>query len=85
MNFPIIHINGNSAQTLLEQYAEAFTSLSKALNDFAAIDFHGRDYYVGGDEYYDKALAERNEALVNIRAALSYVDKHTVYLADSVR
>jgi hypothetical protein len=60
---PLIHLNGNSGENLLEQYQDASEALSLALEKFLSIQFHPRDYYPLPEGSWDKALSERNRVL----------------------
>lgn len=46
MKFPTIHLNGTSADSLLEGWNEAYIEISEALRKLALVAPNGRDYYV---------------------------------------
>lgn len=71
---PIIHLNGNSKKALSEQYLEALRKLDNALDAMRGIDFHPRDYYVKGDEYFHQARAEREDAFKALKQTMNYVE-----------
>jgi len=59
---PIIHMNGTSANMLLEDYVTALASIRQARQDIGGIEFHSRDYYVKNGAW-QVAREERNEML----------------------
>lgn len=46
MKFPTIHLNGTSADSLLEGWEEAYLAINEAVRKLAEAAPNGRDYYV---------------------------------------
>jgi hypothetical protein len=68
---PIVHMNGTSALTLLEDNSNANLALYDAEEIIRSMEFHSRDYYpVAGA--WEQAVAERDVHLKAIRAAREY-------------
>ena len=85
---PLIHMNGNSRETLTNQYEKADFALMSARDWFNAIDFHSRDYYpLDADPYsyesYNKALAERHKMLEAFKTIQGYLEKHIAHLYET--
>ena len=83
---PLIHLNGNSRETLTEQYEKAVISLFAARDEFNQIDFHPRDYYPLDDDPYsnesfNEALTERLKILEAFTTIQNYLEKHLAHLA----
>lgn len=76
LTLPLFHMNGNSAQTLTRQYYDAYNKLQEFIDTFSGIDFHARDYYPLGDEAWDKARKERDEARKQINEVYKYLGIH---------
>lgn len=73
MMIPTIHMNGTSAASLQEGYADAYTAIGRAIETLAAAGPNGRDYYPQGPDAYEKARTEhdtRITALRNVQAEL---------------
>lgn len=45
MPLPIVHSNGTSRESLLEERREAYSKLNEALEALVAMSPNGRDYY----------------------------------------
>lgn len=73
---PVIHLNGNSRETLLKDYFQAYKAAKAALVAFMDIDFHARDYYVISDEAYGKAKEERFQHAEHLRDLIAYLEEH---------
>jgi hypothetical protein len=43
---PIVHSNGTSRDSLMEQYSEAAFAITKAMDALSKVETHDRDYYV---------------------------------------
>lgn len=63
MTFPTVHLNGTSAETLIEGYCAARTAVMAAQDALAQVEFNARDYYVKGPEAYPAARKEHTERL----------------------
>jgi hypothetical protein len=69
---PIVHFNGDSKQTLLDQWKKFHEALESALE--AVPETHGRNYYVKGDDSGLKARAILSPKLLQIAALKNLVE-----------
>jgi hypothetical protein len=70
---PTIHLNGTSAGSLAEQYADASAKVRDAIRSLEAIDVNGRDYYPQGNDAFGLAIIEhkaRIKKLIDVRDEL---------------
>ena len=79
---PLFHMNGNSVETLTRQYYNAFTKLQEFVDTFSGVDFHPRDYYPLGDEAWENARSERDEARRKINEVYKYLEAHIEHCYD---
>lgn len=79
---PVIHLNGNSVNTLLDQYTAALESVQAARNSLCDIDFHPRDYYVKGPDSFQRARTSRHVSLHHLDQVIQYLESHVEYLVD---
>jgi hypothetical protein len=74
---PTIHLNGSNAESLKNEYIQAYIVAGELLNKLQAIDLNGRDYYVQADERaFEQARQEssaRYMAVKTIRAELDHI------------
>lgn len=77
---PIIHLNGSSAESLLEDNAQAHHAVRKAIEALAAVAPNARDYYPKGDDAYRSARREHEERML----ALLSVQNALVEINDSI-
>jgi outer membrane protein assembly factor BamD (BamD/ComL family) len=66
MQLPIIHMNGTSAETLLDGYRNAMNKLQEAIDALGTVEFNARDYYVEKGAW-DRAVKERREQMAALR------------------
>jgi len=83
LTFPLIHLNGNSRESLLDGYNNARRDLQSAINSFYRIDFHSRNYYPLPPGSWDKASAERDEVRAWLHNADTYLEQHIEHLSNS--
>jgi len=79
--FPLVHLNGTSRASLLEQYDQARRAVSGARRVVEAVSPNLRDYYPlpDGEAAYKRALAEhlsRVERLVAVAEELGAICEH---------
>jgi len=55
---PSVHLNGTSGDELLEQVTEASTAVRAAIRALDRAAPNARDYYVQGDDAFERARAE---------------------------
>ena len=68
MQFPRIHLNGSSAESLLEQYRRAVVAVANACTVVGDIDVNGRDYYVINSGAFTIARHEHIERRRKLKA-----------------
>ena len=76
LTLPPFHLNGNSVPALTKEYTEAYNKLREFVDTFSAIEFHPRDYYPLGDDAWNKAQTQRDEARRNINEVYKYLEAH---------
>ena len=76
LTMPLFHMNGNSVQTLTKEYQNAYSKLQEFVDAFSEIQFHPRDYYPLGDDAWQKARNERDEARRSINEVYKYLEAH---------
>jgi hypothetical protein len=79
MMLPTIHMNGTSAQALLEGYCDAISAIQSALEALANTAPNGRDYYPQGPDACAQADAEhgaRKQALMTVLNDLQVLAEH---------
>ncbi len=69
---PTIHLNGTGADTLLREYSYAHTAIEAALDALAAATCNPRDFYPQEHGAWERANAERWEAMRRLRDASDY-------------
>ena len=85
IQFPFIHMNGNSGTALSKQYFNALTHLLKFEEEFYKIEFHARDYYPLGDQAFEKARAERELVKARIAHIRTYLELHAAHCFEAAR
>jgi len=83
LTFPLIHLNGNSRESLRDGYINARRDLQKAINSFYAIDFHARNYYPLPSGSWERATAERDTIREGLHKAHTYLERHIEHLNQS--
>ena len=78
--FPVIHLNGNSRESLQEQYKEARKKLGEAAAAYLDIDFHMRNYYPLGAEKMREAEDQHTEMCAKFNELTHYLDAHLNHL-----
>ena len=64
---PLIHLNGTSKSSLLEDYDQAREMVRSAIEQVQEIEFNARDYYPQGMEVWDQACAEMKDRLLSLQ------------------
>jgi len=80
MMTPTIHLNGTSAEELLEQYRKVLEALREAHRAMAEAAPHGRDYYVQGTGAPSRAIHQHVDRLKAITELIEDYER----LAESV-
>jgi hypothetical protein len=69
---PTIHLNGTGANTLLGEYSAAHVAIEAALDALAAATCNPRDFYPQEPGAWERARAEREEAMRQLKQASDY-------------
>jgi len=73
MRLPTIHLNGTSADTLLDEYWAALDALQKAIEVLQDAAPNARDYYPQGDGAFHEAAREHKARLAALHGVLAEV------------
>jgi hypothetical protein len=84
-NLPVFHSNGNSPRALGGEYFNALRCFDKFSEQFFAVEFHKRDYYILGDEYWDAAVKQRDEVKKKLSDIRAYLEMHSQHCFESVK
>lgn len=79
MHKPTIHMNGTSAEELVNLYRDAVLAIDKAKEALARAAPHGRDYYPQGDTVIHEAMGEhfiRRQKLADVQHELEELWEH---------
>lgn len=82
LELPTVHLNGTGRTQLAEGYLNAYRQTRQALDAFAAIEFHARDYYVNSRNSYALACDARDEQAMHLRALMDYLEAHLRHLGE---
>ena len=78
---PMIHMNGTSADSLIEDLDAAYTAVGAALDAMRNVGPNGRDYYPLEAGAWERAREQHSARLSAIRAVLTDVERMAEYLA----
>lgn len=81
MQFPLIHLNGTDADSLLADQCDIARALREALEVMAQNGPHARDYYPLAAGAYETARAQHRNRIIAVRAVLLDVERMAEYLA----
>lgn len=70
---PVVHLNGTSLESLIEQRALAYSALTDAVKALAEMGPNGRDYYLKPGTM-DKAEAQHRRRLDMLRSLLAEIE-----------
>jgi len=82
MQLPLIHLNGTSKDSLVEDLCNASQALNDAYDALKRTAPNGRDYYPLGAIAFEKAIAEHNERLRSLDAIKAEIDALTTGIYD---
>ena len=82
---PTIHINGTSAKSLTEDYAQARRAVQEAVNALRAVDFNARDYYVQGPGAWTAAVQQREDVYQHLSAAFNALHEHETHCSQFIK
>jgi hypothetical protein len=77
---PLIHLNGNSRESLLTGYTEALRAARDAEEAFRQIDFHPRNYYPLAEGSYVLAADQKQRAQTKLHDVIAYLEAHVHHL-----
>lgn len=75
MTFPTVHLNGTSAQSLLEDLQRCTDALREARNALREASPNGRDYYVQGLTAHQQAVDEHQVRINFVLAIINELDQ----------
>jgi hypothetical protein len=79
---PTIHLNGTSAQSLLDDTCDAAFTVKTAIDALARTAPNGRDYYLQGDDAMVIASGQHAERMARLRSVYAELQQIGEYLAD---
>jgi hypothetical protein len=68
MMFPTVHLNGTSGEQLREKNLDACHAISKALVALAEASPNARDFYVQGNDAFNKAAKEHQNRWARLQS-----------------
>ena len=83
MQAPLIHLNGTSRQSLLDQLCDAGEAVRKAMDALCQASPNGRDYYPLGPEAYKRALDEHQSRYDRLTSVRRELEELTEAIADA--
>lgn len=81
---PSIHLNGTSPETLLNEYEDVCTALSKAVEALEKATCNPRDFYVQGDGAWQKARDERTAMFQKLKEVQDYANAWAERASDAI-
>ena len=72
---PTIHLNGTGAESLFNEYGNAWRALKAAREALAQTTCNARDFYPQGPAAFSQARSERDEALQKLREVKTYIEE----------
>lgn len=79
---PTIHLNGTSANALLDQYTTAGDAVRLALEALGNAAPNGRDYYPQGPAAFEQARKEHDARTAKLREVLVDLGELAEHVAD---
>ncbi len=80
MQYPTIHLNGTSEESLLDGYSSANNALLAAIAALEACSPNGRDYYVDGCDI-NAACSEHKNRIADLTAVRRDINKLAEHVA----
>ena len=74
LTHPSIHLNGSSAETLLEAYTKAYEALVTAHGMLRATVPNARDYYVQGPNAHAQAYSEHQDRMARVNEVRAEIE-----------
>lgn len=82
LTLPTIHLNGTSADDLLEQQCNAASAIREAITAVANAGPNGRDYYPQGPQAFTLATEQHRARLQKLQDVLTELEQLAEYIAD---
>jgi hypothetical protein len=82
LTFPTVHLNGSGFERLFKLHADVNGSLRTAIAKLEEAAPHARDFYVQGDDSFQKARKEHEDRVARIRSVMSEIDEVLENLSD---
>jgi hypothetical protein len=79
---PTIHLNGTSAQSLLDDIRDAAIAVRAAMDALSRTAPNGRDYYPQGNDALIIASGQHAERMARLRSVYAELQQIGEYLAD---
>lgn len=79
LSLPLSHLNGSGVKNLMEPLIKAIRALDQAQDALAEATPHGRDYYIGPPDAYQRARDEhqdRRRVLEQVKEELEFIAMH---------
>jgi hypothetical protein len=83
LTLPAIHLNGTSADDLLEDQCSAMSAISKAIDVLHRTGPNARDYYTQGPEHFRKAQAEHNARINKLQEVKAEIEQIAEHISDA--
>lgn len=71
---PMIHLNGSSAQTLLEDLSDAYSAVNAAMDVMRKVGPNGRDFYTMGPEAMTLATDQHRSRCLKLQNVLDELE-----------
>lgn len=85
LTMPIIHLNGSSARSLLEDSCTAMTAVRKAIDALNVTGPNARDYYPKGPEFFRVAQDQHHARIAKLQEVLAELEQIAEYISDQDR
>lgn len=79
---PLVHMNGDNGERLLDYYTDAMRAISKAMEEMPEVN--GRNYYPMGDGALTAALDQRDRWTKALRAIRDEIEAVAVKISDQL-
>lgn len=71
---PIVHLNGTSKDELLQLREKVYVALTDLLFDLKQMAPNRRDYYIGPDELWERALEQHRRRMQTITDMMKEIE-----------
>lgn len=84
LTLPTVHLNGTSAQSLLDGVQEAHEKLREATEALCAAGPNARDYYPQGAGAFDRAVDEHRSRLARLASVAQELEQIAEHLCSQL-